>query len=148
MTAWNRVSIANLLCRLILGGVFIWAGVTKIVNPGQFTALIDNYQIFPPAAVPALAVVLPWIELTCGLTLAVNRLTAGGALVATVLLAGFILLHITNLYRGIDTACGCFSLAGESSGLVWWSISRNLLLMGAGAWLLRKRQLRRSQARN
>lgn len=135
-------SATHLLARLILGGVFLWAGVTKIVNPGQFAALIGNYQFFPPEVIPAIAVLLPWVEIVCGAMLVVNKLTAGGALIASALLAAFIGLHAISLVRGIDVVCGCLSLSEEAGSDIWLSIFRNTLLMGAGIWILFSRRHR------
>lgn len=132
----NWFAATHLLARFILGSVFLWAGVTKIVNPGQFAALIGNYQFFPPQVIPAIAVLLPWVEIVCGAMLVVNKLTAGGALIASALLAAFIGLHVTSLVRGIDVACGCLSLSEEAGSDIWLSIFRNALLMGAGIWIL------------
>lgn len=135
-------TVTHLFARFILGGVFLWAGVTKIVNPGQFAALVSNYQFFPPEIIPAIAVLLPWIEVVCGAMLVVNRLTVGGALIASALLAAFIGLHAISLMRGIDVACGCLSLSNEAGSDIWLSIFRNVLLMGAGIWILLDRGYR------
>ena len=36
-----------LVARLILGGVFIYASIDKILNPGDFAKIINNYHVLP-----------------------------------------------------------------------------------------------------
>ncbi len=40
-----------LLARLLVGGVFIYAGVTKVANPLSFADSIATFQILPPATI-------------------------------------------------------------------------------------------------
>ncbi len=129
-------SHVGLVLRLVLGGTFLWSGMTKIVNPGQFAALVLNYQVFPSTSIAPIAVVLPWLEVVCGFLMVVNRLTSGGALLLSAMIFAFIGLHIANLARGIDIACGCFSLSPDASSRTWMSIAVNLLLLGISLSIL------------
>ena len=55
--------------RLVVGGVFIWAGLLKIFDPLGFAESIANYKVFPAGMSFFLALVLPWIEVICGVFL-------------------------------------------------------------------------------
>ena len=36
-----------IICRLILGGVFIYASIDKIANPAEFAKAVGNYHVLP-----------------------------------------------------------------------------------------------------
>ena len=100
---------AALICRVILGAVFIYASVDKIAHPAAFAELIYNYQILPDAAVNLVALTLPWLEALLGLCLIAGPWLPGTTVVGTGLLAVFIGGLVFNQMRGLDIHCGCFS---------------------------------------
>lgn len=94
--------------RFIVGGVFIWAGVLKVVDPLGFAQSIMNYQVFPRTLAFIIALVLPWVEVISGGLLIVGLFKRSSALLVSLMLIGFIGLVALALARGIDTSCGCF----------------------------------------
>jgi uncharacterized membrane protein YphA (DoxX/SURF4 family) len=104
----NRSRILLFLLRLIVGGVFIWAGVLKIADPLGFAQSIKNYQVVPSGLALIIAVVLPWVEVLSGAFLIIGVFKRSSALLISLLLIGFIGLVALALARGIDTSCGCF----------------------------------------
>lgn len=97
-----------LILRIIVGGVFIWAGALKIADPLGFAQSIENYRVIPhPLAFP-IALVLPWVEVLSGAFLIIGLFRRSSALLVSFLLIGFIGLVALALARGIDTLCGCF----------------------------------------
>ena len=97
-----------LLLRVIVGGVFIWAGALKIADSLGFAQSIENYQVVPHNLAFLIAVVLPWVEVLSGAFLIIGVFKRSSALLISLLLAGFIGLVALALARGIDTSCGCF----------------------------------------
>ena len=97
-----------LLLRIIVGGVFIWAGALKIADPLGFAQSIENYQVVPHSLAFLIAVVLPWVEVLSGVFLIIGLFRRSSALLISLLLVGFIGLVALALARGIDTSCGCF----------------------------------------
>ena len=97
-----------LFLRIIVGGVFIWAGALKIADPLAFAQSIKNYQVFPNALAFLIAVVLPWVEVLSGAFLIIGLFKRSSALLISLLLVGFIGLVALALARGVDTSCGCF----------------------------------------
>ncbi len=97
-----------LLFRIIVGGVFIWAGVLKIIDPLGFAQSIENYQVVSRAPAFLVALVLPWVEVLSGAFLIIGVLKRSSALLISLQLIGFIGLVASALARGIDTSCGCF----------------------------------------
>ena len=108
---------------LIIGGIFIYAGVIKILDPRRFAIDIDNYKILPWSIAVALAFYLPWLEILSGLAVVLRVFYRGGLSILTALTAVFILATIIAKARGIDITCGCFGHVSKS-----WNFSTHLLL--------------------
>ena len=94
--------------RLVVGGVFIWAGVLKIINPLDFAQNIANYRAFPRFVSFFLALILPWIEVFCGILVISGLFKRSGALVLSVMTGCFLVLIAVTILRGINIDCGCF----------------------------------------
>lgn len=119
-----------MMCRIVLGGVFIWACWDKILDPLAFSQAIANYQIVPPALGNLAALILPWIELVCGTCLILNRWTRGSALISALLLVVFMGALGYNIHRGMDINCGCFTLNEKAPGNMWLDLARDAVFLG------------------
>lgn len=115
--------------RVILGGVFVWASWDKILDPVAFAQAIANYQIVPHAFGNPAALILPWVELVCGVCLILNRWTRGSALIVALLLAVFMGALGYNIHRGVDISCGCFTLDEEAPGNMWLNLTRDAVFL-------------------
>jgi putative oxidoreductase len=131
-----RSNITRRIVDLIIGGVFIYAGVIKALDPIGFANDIDNYKILPWAIGVRLAFYLPWLEILCGLALIARRLYLGGLSILTALISIFIVATVAAKVRGLDITCGCFGHASKD-----WSFTSHLavdlLLLSAVLFLLR-----------
>ncbi|MCK4644764.1 MAG: DoxX family membrane protein [Candidatus Aminicenantes bacterium] len=94
--------------RLIVGGVFIWAGILKIIDPLGFAQSVANYRIFPSALSFFLALVMPWMEVVCGAFLVFGIFRRASSFLFSGLLGAFLVLVAVTILRGIDVDCGCF----------------------------------------
>ena len=108
---------------LIVGGIFIYAGVIKALDPVQFANDIDNYKTLPWFISVRLAFYLPWLEIVCGLTLIFRFLYRGGLSILTALILIFVGATIAAKARGLDITCGCFGHASKN-----WNFSTHLIL--------------------
>lgn len=108
---------------LIVGGVFVYAGVLKILDPVQFANDLDNYKMLPWFVSVRLALYLPWLEIFCGVAVIVHFLYRGGLSILTALLAVFIGATVVAKLRGLDITCGCFGHASKN-----WKFSTHLIL--------------------
>ena len=104
---------------LLVGGLFIYAGVLKSLDPIQFARDIDNYHMLPWAISVRFAFYLPWLEVLCGGALVVRRIYLGGASILTALIAVFIAATIIAKARGLDITCGCFGHVSNSLSFTW-----------------------------
>lgn len=108
--------VRRLLFRIVdvlIGGVFIYAGVLKLMDPVQFAYDIDNYKILPWTVGVALAFYLPWVELLAGVAVIVHRFYRGALSILLALIAIFIAATIAAKARGLDITCGCFGHASQ-----------------------------------
>ena len=114
--------------RLFLGGLFVYAGVLKVLDPAQFLVDIESYRLLPYVAAVATAFYLPWLEILCGAGLW-NRRTRRGALWILIALTVVFAVLITSAWvRGLDISCGCFGVSeSNGSNYVWW-LTRDLLI--------------------
>lgn len=103
-----------LICRLILGGVFIYASIDKILHPAAFAEDIYNYKILPDVFINLTAIILPWLELLLGACLILGVWLPGAAFLCNLLLVTFFGALVFNLARGLDIYCGCFSTSQEA----------------------------------
>ena len=132
----------TLLFRVALGGVFIYASIYKILEPAQFAKSIWYYHIVPGELINVSALILPWLELLCGLALIVGAYYRGAALWVTLLLVVFTVAIGSAVLRGISIDCGCFKAAsaGNESAMqaIYWDIG--CLVMGMQLMISRSRR--------
>lgn len=119
----NRLFL--LLLRLVVGGVFIWAAVTKIADPLSFAQDVRNYRLVGQSLSFVTAIILPWVELMAGVCLIIGIFPRSSALLISGLLVFFIILVAVTMLRGIDVECGCFGTFSRKADL--WLILEDLL---------------------
>src|ERR687887_2934867 len=112
-------TIASRIIGLIVGGIFIYAGVIKVMDPVGFVRDIDNYHMLPWALSVRLAFYLPWLEVFCGLAVLCGLFYRGGLLLLNALISIFIIASIIAKARGLDITCGCFGHASKNLSFVW-----------------------------
>nr|HID59381.1 cation diffusion facilitator family transporter [Desulfobacterales bacterium] len=129
---WDWRTLPFLVLRLLMGSVFVYASLYKIVSPEAFAETIYNYQIVPGGLINLTAIILPWLELVLGAFLILGVWLPGSILLSTLLLATFFGLILFNFVRGLDIDCGCFKTSDEvpsSVSMVWYLIRNGALLL-------------------
>lgn len=121
-----RTALPLMLLRLALGGLFIYAALTKLPAFDTFAEEIANYRVLPALLVAPAAVAMPGIELLAGLLLVLGRWVRPAALLLSVLLGVFIVALSQALLRGINLSCGCF---GGSELATWGTVARDALFL-------------------
>lgn len=124
----------NLSARLLLGGVFLWAGVVKALDPLSFARSVAGYQLLPQLGNLLVAAALPWVEIVVGTLLVAGRLVRPAALVAAWLNLLFMAAIVSVLARGLNVDCGCFGHDRATPPEL--ALLRDLLLLAAALWLL------------
>ena len=118
------------IMEIIVGGVFIYAGAIKALDPVRFANDIDNYKILPWAIGVRLAFYLPWLEIFCGVALIAHHLYLGGLSILTALTSIFIVATVSAKIRGLDITCGCFGHASKNFSFTW-HMALDLVLLAA-----------------
>ena len=132
----NPYKILELASRVLLGAIFVYASLDKIVDPAAFAQAIANYQILPSSWVNVVALTLPWLELVSGICLIAGKLIRGSALLVTLMLVIFMGALGYSAYRGLDIACGCFSLNNEAAGRIYMDLLRDAALLAVALMVL------------
>jgi putative oxidoreductase len=122
--------------RILLGLVFIAAATAKIADPPDFAKAIWAYELFPSWSLNPLALVLPWLELLCGLALCLGFWIRAAALWVTALLLSFSMALALNLVRHHPVDCGCFGATAHLTEAERLADMRWSLLRDGGLLLL------------
>ena len=129
-------------CRLFVAAVLLYAAVQKIWMPLEFARLIKEYHLLPDQILNLVAVILPWIEMICGLCFLSGLWLMGAA----ALLSGMNIIFMSAIaYRAwlimSKTGVDFFNLSfdcGCGFGVVYipTKILENLILVGIGLIIL------------
>ncbi|MBC8180223.1 DoxX family membrane protein [candidate division KSB1 bacterium] len=120
-----------LILSWLIAVTFIFAGVGKIINPEKFAVDIDNYRMLPYLFVTITAVVLPWLEVLCGLVLIFGKWKKGAALILLALSFIFFVAISSAMIRGLDISCGCFAVSSEAIKIGYTRLVEDVILFGA-----------------
>jgi len=155
LSEWLSLPWLTVRVQIALGAIFIVAALPKVVDPPSFAHMIYNYRLVPGAAVNALALVMPWVEILVGLALILGVWPREAAALAGLLLLVFIAAIGLNLVRGHAVDCGCFDVhsAGKSreelvSEMRWVLIRDAAMLLLVAQVLLARRTPRGLQAQS
>ncbi|GBC80862.1 MAG: MauE/DoxX family redox-associated membrane protein [Acidobacteriota bacterium] len=120
----------------VLGGIFLYAAVPKVLDPRPLLTIIWGYRILPAGPINLVAIYMPWLELFVGLGLLTGFLRRGAAFWAFFLLSLFEVALLVNAFRGVNVACGCFSQSAEDVHNAWFLVLRDLPMWLAAGVLL------------
>lgn len=111
---WLRVwPWIGLAARLLVGGVWLAAGVLKLPDPAESVRAVRAYQILPETLVPAIGYGLPILEVAIGALLILGIAVRVSAVISACLLAAYIIGIASAWSRGLQIDCGCFGGGGE-----------------------------------
>lgn len=113
------------LCRLAIGLLFLTSALAKIGDTGALATQVHNFRLVPLWSENLLAMVLPWIELLCGLALVLGVRARAGAWVVLASLIVFTVAIGTAMARGLDFECGCFGTA-DGTRVGWVKLAENV----------------------
>jgi uncharacterized membrane protein YphA (DoxX/SURF4 family) len=124
---WNLRRAVIWIGRLLLGGIFIYAGYSKIflpntnfwpffilkfsitMNISHFADQVAAFKMLPPWGVQFVANTLPFAEIILGLLLLIGWRLRIWAPVLTVIMLGFFGVVLRAYLLHMDINCGCFA---------------------------------------
>ena len=125
----------NTAIRVVIGGIFIYAGVVKMMDPWAFATAITSFHILPLVLLTPATLTLPALELITGFLWVLNRAAVSAATTIFGLCALFVVALGTAILRGLPLNCGCFGAPfGGSTPTV--ALLRDVFFLAAtGYWL-------------
>ncbi len=135
----DESGILLLVLRLFLGIYFVRTGIVKALDPVEFLKGVRMYGLLPES--PAIylnltAVVLPWLEIVCGIALVLGTRIRGAAVQIGVMLVVFmpaISLRAMEMLQAnpglsffdVQFDCGC----GTGVEIIWIKLLKNTGLL-------------------
>lgn len=139
----SAAAIGPVLARWVLGGLYVYMGLSKALDPVGFLKLVRQYRLVSdPLALNLIAAALPWFEVCCGLLLVLGVAVRGTALVSALMLPPFTALVLRRAlelqvaaglpFCAIKFDCGC----GAGEVFICWKLAENTLLFALSVWLV------------
>jgi len=125
--------------RLVVGGVWVYAGMLKLPHPDTSVSAVRAYQLLPTGMAETVGHVLPMLEIVVGGCLLVGLLTRFTGTVSALLQLAFIVGIVSVWARGIEINCGCFGNGGADPNAVSkypWEIARDTGLLALSLLLV------------
>ena len=129
----------SLLFRILLGLIFLFAGIAKISDPVRFIFTLRQFNLFSEAVIPFMALYLPWLEFILGLFLILGLLYRASAFLLVCLNTMFAIVILTVIARGMEIDCGCFGMFADvlkipdSADIK--AIIRNVIFIGISSYI-------------
>jgi putative oxidoreductase len=144
---FSAAVIAASLARWILGAVFIYMGINKVVHPVEFLKLVKQYELVSgPPWLNLIAAMLPWFEIFCGLLLLLGVAVRGASLNLLLMLVPFTVLIARRAmdlsktsgaaFTDIKFDCGC----GGGEVVIWQKLIENSALILLAILLVTRRE--------
>lgn len=123
--------------RLILGGVFLYAGIIKAEDGQAFTIALMPFTIIPSGWTGFLAFALAWTEIGAGILILSPRIYPIGAAIIVGLSLVFMSVITWALASGIIVSCGCFGAEeAPSAGKMVLAILRDAFFLSSALAIL------------
>jgi uncharacterized membrane protein YphA (DoxX/SURF4 family) len=118
----------GLVARVVVGGVWVYAGTLKLPHPETSVTAVRSYQLLPTGPAETVGHVLPMLEVVVGACLVVGLLVRFTGVVSALMQVAFIVGIASVWSRGIAIDCGCFGNGGadpDAFGKYPWEIARD-----------------------
>jgi putative oxidoreductase len=114
-SAWYANRYLILVLRLLLAGTFLLSSVGKLVDIEAYSVdAVYNFGVLPIALARPVGLVMPFIELACGLGLLFGVLTRLSAFGVGLMSLAFFVVKLIVLSQGRHINCGCFGAIVET----------------------------------
>lgn len=108
MTSILKNKWVLLAFRVILGGIFLAASISKIMDMQGFVDTVIAYDLIPATLAEIYGWIIPWIELFIGWALVLGVFPRISAIISILLTISFAIASSYALEKFPDSICGCF----------------------------------------
>jgi uncharacterized membrane protein YphA (DoxX/SURF4 family) len=122
----NLSGILVFLCRLVVGAIFVYTGLTKAFALSLFEKNIAAFGVLSQEVIPTFAIIICALEILLGITLILGFYTSFSAFGISTLTLIFTVVLINAFISGTAKECGCF---GGGEAIDEWSIFRDIVLL-------------------
>lgn len=140
MSRWAGLAWTGLAGRLLLAGVWLVAGGTKVSDLQGSVRAVHAYDLLPYEVSKVVGAALPFVEIAVGILLVAGFATRIAASASAALLVVFIGGISAAWARGLNIDCGCFGGGGElapgESPSYFWEIARDVALLAVAVHLV------------
>jgi methylamine utilization protein MauE len=105
---WTSLLALRWTVQMIVGGMLLLSGVTKLNAPSELLTNILAYDLVRGSFATLVTAILPAIEVLVGGCLLVDARTSGALLIAALLGLAYSVAQISVLLRELTIPCGCF----------------------------------------
>lgn len=127
-----------MIFKLLLAGIYLFAGGSKIINLYLFKATILAYYPFLPELLAVvIAIVFPWVEILASLSLVLNWKTKYSSVFLLLLSLFFMVQIILNYSNILPYGCGCFGFSGPEK-ISLYHVFRDFAIMLLAGWVCLK----------
>ncbi len=129
----------GVFARLVVGGVWLYAGAVKLPHPDASVSAVRSYQLVPTDLAETVGHVLPMLEVVVGGCLVLGLLVRFTGLMSALMQLAFVIGIISVWSRGIAIDCGCFGNGGpdpDAVGKYPWEIARDSGLLALSLLLV------------
>ncbi len=118
--------------RLVLAGIFLLSSFGKLVDIERYSVdAVYNFGILPMFLARPFGLVMPFIELLCGLGLLFGVLTRLSALGVGLMSVAFFVAKAVVLAQGRSIECGCFGAVVDTLASVTIFMDLPMLFLSA-----------------
>jgi uncharacterized membrane protein YphA (DoxX/SURF4 family) len=121
--------------RLVLGGIFVYAGFSKLLMPNthlwpmfvlkfsismnlsSFAQQVESYKMISPEASQLVAHTLPFVEIALGLLVLIGWRLRIWSTAITAIMVGFLGVVTRAYLLHMDINCGCFGTPEKLTGM-------------------------------
>ena len=125
---------------VVLGGLFFYAGLQKVLHFHEFAEAVLAYQLLPEGLVGLAVAGVPWLEIAAGFGLAAGFKRRSYLILLAGLAAVFLVVILITMARGLSIDCGCGLFFQRQVG--WAAVLEDAVLLIWAAGLYRWELLR------
>lgn len=123
---------------ILIGLFFLVVSYNKLMTPHHFAMAVFQGHLVPYPLVNIAALLFMGLEAVAAFAVVFMKpYRRAGLWILIVLLCIYSTCVSINLFRDLNTVCGCFGSSARAAAISWWTVVRNLGILTAALFALR-----------